>query len=283
MATVTKKQGESISISGTVKNTGNVSIGSLNLEVCLDSTSLGSLSIGSLGVGSETNFSGSVKVPTNMSPATYNVTINAYDGSTKFQSGISTGWQCQVQAALTLYGVSVDKSTLKSGEKYTLTIYYEVPAGTYYVYLDGTSIASFSTSGESGSRSYTLTAPSSAGTYTFNVKLKRAYTGEESETKSYTITVIYSGSLSNLRDYYDTSLGVRRYFWDINIDSGPGTWKTRFMGKYTDQTWDVSVSSVPYSTTFEARESVTSTGWTWIVKLYAPDGTEKDSKSDTAG
>jgi hypothetical protein len=87
-----------------------------------------------------------------------------------------------------LESVSVDKTTLSPGESYTLTIYYTVDQGTYYVYLDSTQIGSFTTGGESGFKKYSLTAPSSPGTYTYTVKLQRAHTGE-SDSKSYTITV----------------------------------------------------------------------------------------------
>jgi len=94
-------------------------------------------------------------------------------------------------AQIYYFNVSVDKTTLKPGESYTLTVYFSVDQGLYYIYLNNLPLGSFSTYGESGYRTFSLTAPNTPGTYTFNVKLQRAYTGESS-TSSYTITVVSS-------------------------------------------------------------------------------------------
>jgi hypothetical protein len=87
-----------------------------------------------------------------------------------------------------LESVSVSKTTLNPGESYTLTIYYTVPKGDYIVLEGGMVIDRFSTEGESGFRKYTLYAPSTPGTYTRTVELRNSVTGE-SDSKSYTITV----------------------------------------------------------------------------------------------
>lgn len=142
-------------------------------------------------------------------------------------------------------------------------------------------IDSFTTNGESGRRTYTLTAPSTTGTYTFNVTLKRAYTGETS-TKSYTITVkiTYSGYLSNLKATWDSSRSLMIYTWKVNINSGTGRWKVRFIGYFSDYTYNHDVSSVPSTTDWEYRENLSYYRYfAWRVILYAPDGTVIDDKT----
>jgi hypothetical protein len=64
-----------------------------------------------------------------------------------------------------------------------------VSEGTYFVLSDSLEIGRFTTGGESGFKSYNLTAPSSTGTYTYKVTLQRAFTGE-SDSLSHTLNVV---------------------------------------------------------------------------------------------
>jgi hypothetical protein len=184
-----------------------------------------------------------------------------------------------------LESVSPSKTTLNPGESYTLTIYYTVDQGTYSVILDYGEIDRFTTYGESGWRSYSLTAPSSPGTYTHTVTLQRLYTGEK-DSKSYTITVVTpppSGYLSNLRTSWNESAKTMSYYYTVNITQGTGTWKVITYGYFSITPVTFSVTSVPYSKDQEwLRETLSSyKSYSWKAELYSPDGVKRDEKWGT--
>jgi hypothetical protein len=186
-----------------VKNTGNVAVTISSVKIYAWSVSgnrsvttwgWDNLSI-TLNPGESRTFwddSKNTLVPSNADLGDYDAIVEVSFNGTTVRKSYSQlyGIYAWTVSGITvrLESVSVSKTTLNPGESYTLTIYYTVDQGTYYVYLDSMQIGSFTTYGESGSRSYNLTAPSSPGTYTFTVKLQRAYTGE-TDSKSYTITV----------------------------------------------------------------------------------------------
>lgn len=89
---VEKKPGEQISISGDVKNVGNIKIDDLRLRLRIDNTLLGFASVGELDVNESSSFSVNLWLPTDISEGTYNLWIDAYDGETPFQENIDSNW-----------------------------------------------------------------------------------------------------------------------------------------------------------------------------------------------
>jgi len=73
------------------------------------------------------------------------------------------------------------------GQEYDVTIQMEVDEGEYSIIINDMMVDTVTGAG-SFSRTYTLTAPSSPGSYVIPVKIKRVYTGEE-VTSSFGITV----------------------------------------------------------------------------------------------
>ena len=133
---------------------------------------------------------------------TFNLTAPSSPGSYQFTVKLQRAYTGESDSKT--YGIEVtqpppptvkiinlvpSKTTLSQGEQYTVRMDYQVDAGTYYVKLNNLQIDSFSTGGESGSKTYTLAAPNEPGNYTNTFKLERAYTGE-SDSKSYNFTVV---------------------------------------------------------------------------------------------
>ena len=230
----------------------------------------------------------SLRAPSSPGTYTFNVKLQRlYTGESSTKSYTITVVKPIV---VKLISVTPSKSTLYPNESYTLSVTYEVSEGTYSIWLDGLLLDRFTTSGESKTRTYSLRAPSSTGSYTYYVKLERMDTWESS-TKSYTISVVtapptYSGYLSNVyatAEKLDTQSRVKLYA-TVNVTSGTGYWIVRVVGYYTDQAYRINVTSVPYSSgnvNWLTENLPPGRTVTYYVELYAPDGSLKDRKSYT--
>jgi len=143
MPTVEKKPGSTITIGGEVKNVGKETINNLILKVKLNGKEIGSISIGYLAPGDGYSFWKSFTIPS-MSEGTYDLSFDAYDGTTKFQT-IDTGWDVKIAVPTPYYTINIYnvrrcdtsdlcfdiKVTRSDGKMEKITIYLKVTGGGY--------------------------------------------------------------------------------------------------------------------------------------------------------
>lgn len=172
-----KKQGETVTFTGTVK-IGGVGYGGVPVEIYMgDSATSTPTKIGSGTTASGGTFSISWTVSYGLGCTTKY--FRAYHPG----SGTWSSAQSMKIAFNTRISISPSKSSVAPGESFSLSgkLEYEQPSGTWNalagrtvsIYRDTTLLGSTTTASD-GSYSFTTTAPSTAGTYTY----KAVYAGE---------------------------------------------------------------------------------------------------------